>query len=164
MAPTSDWFVGVVIYAVGSLILILSAVFLVRLNRTKGLKVGLAQLLTDPPKRRLFLTSLLVVLICLIVGGYLRATILVFDEAPTLLNLIIGLLWVVGALALLLLIMIALGAKSLSLHDEMRLEEDHPAVLESVYRGAAAPGPAKSSMYVVPPRDTPAPPVKKGSD
>lgn len=154
MIPLLDTVVGAIIYAVGTLILAVAAVLFVRLRRTKGLKVGLAHLLTSPPHRRLFFATLFALFICLVIGGYLRATVLVFDYAATLLNLVIGMLWIAAAVAILALVLIALGAESLPLQEELRLEEDHPELLESVFSGTPSQRPTKSSMYVVPPRKT----------
>jgi hypothetical protein len=112
---------------------------------------GFARLATDPARSRRFILYLSTILGSFLALAVLESARLLLPPDNLALRFASATVILIGAAGTVVLTLHGLPGNELSLAEELRLEEEHPEILDVVEREATVPAvPAKSSMYVFP--------------
>lgn len=132
--------------------------------RTGGITSGLAKVITDPARGQRFLVYLMIILASYLFSGAAGASEMLFPSLAYALDYLAIGAFVVGAVAIFLMLTSGIGAQELSLSERLALQEAKPEVLAVVERTRPpAPRGGSGSMYVV--TDVPVPePTRPGTE
>jgi hypothetical protein len=120
-------------------------------SRSGGMIRGFARLATDPARSRRFVLYLSAILGSFLALAVLESARLLLPPDNLPLRFASAIVVLVGATGTVVLTLNGMPGNELSLSEELRLEEEHPEILDVVERQATGPAvPAKSSMYVFP--------------
>ncbi len=119
--------------------------------RTGGMKVQLAHVIADPKAGQRWLVSLSVVLGAFLTFGTLGAVALIWPAVNDPAEYLQVVAFVIGAVSLVLMLGSAPSRSTLTLNDELTLQENHTEVLVAVQATThASSSGSAAGMYIVP--------------
>lgn len=122
-----------------------------RSSRSGGLKAQLAHVIADPRAGQRWLVALSVVLGAFLAVGALGAVALIWPVSNDVAEDLQLLSFVIGSISLALMLGVTPQRTSLSLGDELSLQEENPDVLGAVQGSVPAlPSEPSAGMYIVP--------------
>jgi hypothetical protein len=118
--------------------------------RTGGLMAGLARVITDPVKGRRWVAYLVTILAAFLLSGAAGALEILFPGSAYSWNMVQTMAFVVGAIAILLMLSVGDVTKPLSLSEELHYQEERPELLTAVEpKNPRTSTTDAESMYVI---------------